>query len=140
MTPVAPGGWSVYLGSMTLHLKPEVGVRELRDQRSKYVRHVADGGEVVVTMRARPARGAARPRAGAGAFRGAARRRRPGARSGERTGVRSRRRAATLIVYVDTSALVKLVFDEDGSDVAAEPWDRADALVASVLTYAEARA
>ena len=39
---------------MTLHrpeLKAEVGVRELHDQLSRYVRHVADGGEVVVTMR-----------------------------------------------------------------------------------------
>jgi len=38
---------------MTLHgdLKREVGVRELHDHLSRYVRHVADGGEVVVTMR-----------------------------------------------------------------------------------------
>ena len=38
---------------MTLHdpLKPEVGVRELHDQLSRYVRHAADGGEVIVTMR-----------------------------------------------------------------------------------------
>lgn len=35
---------------MTLHVQ-EVGVRELHDHLSKYVRHVADGGEVVVTMR-----------------------------------------------------------------------------------------
>jgi prevent-host-death family protein len=41
---------------MTLHrghLKREVGVRELHDQLSRYVRHVAEGGEVVVTMRGR---------------------------------------------------------------------------------------
>jgi prevent-host-death family protein len=31
--------------------KPEVGVREFHDHLSRYVRHVADGGEVVVTMR-----------------------------------------------------------------------------------------
>ena len=31
-------------------LKREVGVRELHDQLSRYVRHVAEGGEVVVTM------------------------------------------------------------------------------------------
>jgi prevent-host-death family protein len=39
---------------MTLHrteLKAEVGVRELHDQLSRYVRHAAEGGEVVVTMR-----------------------------------------------------------------------------------------
>jgi prevent-host-death family protein len=41
---------------MTLHrgpLKPEVGVRELHDHLSRYVQHVKDGGEVVVTMRGR---------------------------------------------------------------------------------------
>jgi prevent-host-death family protein len=34
-------------------LKREVGVRELHDQLSRYVRHAAAGGEVVVTMRGR---------------------------------------------------------------------------------------
>lgn len=41
---------------MTLHretFKDEVGVRELHDRLSRYVRHVADGGEVVVTIRGR---------------------------------------------------------------------------------------
>lgn len=41
---------------MTLHKalpKLEVGVRELHDQLSRYVHHVAQGGEVVVTMRGR---------------------------------------------------------------------------------------
>jgi prevent-host-death family protein len=41
---------------MTLHrpeLKVEVGVRELHDQLSRYVRHVSDGAEVIVTMRGR---------------------------------------------------------------------------------------
>jgi prevent-host-death family protein len=41
---------------MTLHKqspKPEVGIRELHDQLSRYVRHAAQGGEVVVTMRGR---------------------------------------------------------------------------------------
>ncbi len=41
MTPLSPG------------LKTEVGVRELHDQLSRYVRHAAEGGEVVVTMRGR---------------------------------------------------------------------------------------
>jgi prevent-host-death family protein len=42
------------IARMTLHssgLKSEVGVRELHDQLSRYVQHVAHGGEVVVTMR-----------------------------------------------------------------------------------------
>jgi prevent-host-death family protein len=48
--------WRVYLVVMTLHrepLKAEVGVRELHDRLSRYVQHVKDGGEVVVTMRGR---------------------------------------------------------------------------------------
>jgi predicted nucleic acid-binding protein len=43
-------------------------------------------------------------------------------------------------VYLDTSALVKLVFDELGSDLAAELWDRAESVVSSQLVYPEARA
>lgn len=42
--------------SMSLHeeeLKAGVGVRELHDQLSRYLRHVGAGGEVVVTMRGR---------------------------------------------------------------------------------------
>ncbi|MGI8521861.1 MAG: type II toxin-antitoxin system Phd/YefM family antitoxin [Nocardioides sp.] len=34
-------------------LKAEVGVRELHDQLSRYLRHVASGGDVVITMRGR---------------------------------------------------------------------------------------
>lgn len=41
---------------MTLHdLKSEVGVRELHNQLSRYVNHIAAGGRpVVVTMRGKP--------------------------------------------------------------------------------------
>jgi prevent-host-death family protein len=41
---------------MTPHPEPlrsEVGVRELHDRLSRYVQHVKDGAEVVVTMRGR---------------------------------------------------------------------------------------
>jgi len=41
---------------MTLPLEPlktEVGVRELHDHLSRYVRHVQGGAEIVVTMRGR---------------------------------------------------------------------------------------
>jgi prevent-host-death family protein len=41
---------------MTPHaepLKTEVGVRELHDRLSRYVQHVQNGAEVVVTMRGR---------------------------------------------------------------------------------------
>lgn len=45
-----------------------------------------------------------------------------------------------MIVYLDTSALVKLVFDEPGSTLAAELWDRAESVASSQLVYPEARA
>lgn len=35
------------------NLKTEVGVRELHDQLSRYLRHVGAGGDVAVTMRGR---------------------------------------------------------------------------------------
>jgi prevent-host-death family protein len=41
---------------MTLHtsqIKTEVGVRELHDHLSRYVQHVQNGAEIVVTMRGR---------------------------------------------------------------------------------------
>lgn len=44
------------------------------------------------------------------------------------------------IVYFDSSAFVKLVVDEDGSDVAAALWDGCDAAVSSRLAYPEIRA
>ena len=44
------------------------------------------------------------------------------------------------LVYFDSSALVKLVVDEEGSDLAAELWDACDAAVASRLAYPEVRA
>jgi hypothetical protein len=44
------------------------------------------------------------------------------------------------IVYFDSSALVKLVVEEDGSDVAAALWDGADAVISSGLAYPEVRA
>ncbi|HSS57009.1 MAG TPA: type II toxin-antitoxin system VapC family toxin [Solirubrobacteraceae bacterium] len=42
-------------------------------------------------------------------------------------------------MYFDTSALIKLIVVEDGSDVAAELWDSYPA-ACSVLAYPEARA
>jgi uncharacterized protein len=45
-----------------------------------------------------------------------------------------------LTVYFDTSALLKLVVEEDGSETAAALWDAADAVVTSRLAYAEGRA
>ena len=43
------------------------------------------------------------------------------------------------IVYFDSSAFVKLLVDETGSDLAAELWDGCDAAVASRLAYPEVR-
>jgi predicted nucleic acid-binding protein len=44
------------------------------------------------------------------------------------------------IVYFDSSAFVKLVVEEAGSDLAAEMWDGCDAAVSSRLAYPEVRA
>ena len=44
------------------------------------------------------------------------------------------------IVYFDSSALVKLLVDEPGSDLAAELWDGCDAALSSRLAYPEVRA
>jgi predicted nucleic acid-binding protein len=44
------------------------------------------------------------------------------------------------LVYFDSSALVKLVVQEAGSDLAAELWDGCDAALASRLAYPEVRA
>lgn len=45
-----------------------------------------------------------------------------------------------MIVYFDTSALIKLLIDEQGSDRAVELWQRADIVVAAQLLYVEVRA
>jgi uncharacterized protein len=44
------------------------------------------------------------------------------------------------LMYFDSSALVKLVVEEMGSDLTAELWDGCDAAVASRLAYPEVRA
>lgn len=41
------------------------------------------------------------------------------------------------VVYFDSSAFVKLLVEEDGSDLAATLWDGCDAAVASRLAYPE---
>ena len=44
------------------------------------------------------------------------------------------------LVYFDSSALVKLVVEESGSDLVAELWDNCDAALSSRLAYPEVRA
>lgn len=44
------------------------------------------------------------------------------------------------IVYFDSSAFVKLLVEEDGSDIAAALWDGCDAAVSSRLAYPEVSA
>jgi uncharacterized protein len=44
------------------------------------------------------------------------------------------------LVYFDSSALVRLLVDEEGSNLAADPWDNCDAALASRLAYPEVRA
>jgi hypothetical protein len=41
------------------------------------------------------------------------------------------------IVYFDSSAFIKLLVEEDGSELAAELWDGCDAAVSSRLAYPE---
>lgn len=43
------------------------------------------------------------------------------------------------LVYFDASALVKLVVDEEGSDLAAALWDGCDSALSSRLSYPEVR-
>ncbi len=43
------------------------------------------------------------------------------------------------IVHFDSSALVKLLVEEDGSDLAATLWDGCDAAVSRRLAYPEVR-
>ncbi len=57
-----------------------------------------------------------------------------------RDGQRPRRRATSLIVYFDTSAIVPVVVEEPSSVAASRLWDRADRAVSSRLVYAEGRA
>jgi predicted nucleic acid-binding protein len=42
-----------------------------------------------------------------------------------------------VLIYFDSSALVKLLVQEEGSDLAAELWDGCDAALSSRLAYAE---
>src|SRR5262249_32285050 len=44
------------------------------------------------------------------------------------------------LVYFDASALVKLVVEEPGTDIASEVWDGCDAALSSRLAYPEVRA
>jgi len=45
-----------------------------------------------------------------------------------------------LILYFDTSAMVPLIVEEPGSQIAARLWDEADVVVSSRLVYPEGRA
>jgi uncharacterized protein len=45
-----------------------------------------------------------------------------------------------MITYIDTSAFIKLIIEEDGSEVAGKLWDQADHLATSQLLYVDARA
>jgi predicted nucleic acid-binding protein len=44
------------------------------------------------------------------------------------------------LVYFDSSAFVKLLVEEEGSDIAAMLWDGCDAAISSRLAYPEVRA
>ncbi len=55
-------------------------------------------------------------------------------------GLGSRVRAATLNAYFDTSAIVKLIVAEEGSELADELWSTSALRISSQLVYPEARA
>jgi predicted nucleic acid-binding protein len=45
-----------------------------------------------------------------------------------------------MIAYIDTSTFIKLIIEEEGSEVAGKLWDQADQLATNQLLYVEARA
>lgn len=45
-----------------------------------------------------------------------------------------------MITYVDTSTLIKLIIEEDGSDAAAALWDQSDTVATARVLFVEARA
>ncbi len=45
-----------------------------------------------------------------------------------------------MILYLDTSALIKLLVEEEDSDLVATLWDDSDAVATALLTYTEGRA
>lgn len=58
----------------------------------------------------------------------------------QRAGQRPRCRATALNTYFDTSALIKTVLEEVGSQLADELWSRSSSRIASRLVYPEGRA
>jgi hypothetical protein len=59
---------------------------------------------------------------------------------GARPRFRANRRAALLILYFDTSAAVKLVIAEEGSELASALWAAPHPRISSILAYPEGRA
>jgi hypothetical protein len=57
-----------------------------------------------------------------------------------RVGIRASLRATPLILYFDTSALVKLIVAEEGSNVTDELWTSSNTAASSILSYPEGRA
>ncbi len=129
----------------------EAGIRDLRNNLSRYLDRVREGEEVVVTDRGtaiarvvpigqpRPydrlvAEGLIEP------SREVERRATGRARRAHELRQRARRGPTSLIAYFDTSAFIPLLIDEPGSETAGRLWDEADRLVSVRLLYAEARA
>ena len=64
----------------------------------------------------------------------------PEADQEQRLRIGSRERAAALILYYDTSALVKLLIEEEGSELVRKLWGSTYMAVSSILAYPEGRA
>ena len=124
-------------------------MRALHDRLSEYLDRVEQGVEIVVTRRGRRvARLSAigRDEALAELVRRGLVRLPERPRSRRRASVAARGSVSELVaeqrrsrLYLDTSALIKLIVAEDGSDVAAELWNSYPA-ACGVLAYPEARA
>ena len=104
----------------------EVGVRDLKNNLSRYLDRVSDGLEIVVTERGRPVARLLRidepadrlaDLIAAGLVRPPRTRDRRLAPAHPRRGLgeRPRRRPAPVITYVDASVLIKILIDEPGT-------------------------
>ena len=109
----------------------EVGVRELRDRLSHYLSVVRDGQEVTVTDHGK-AVAVLVPLDQT--FANTATCHRQGHRQ------RPRGRAAAVIAYFDTSAVIPLVVGEPSSTICTRLWNEATHSMSARLLYPEARA
>ncbi len=127
----------------------DVGVRELRDRLSHHLASVKEGHSITVTDHGRPVarivpvEGPTKLESSSLTARSPQQRDARAPTPTHQHGwhrQRSGGRAARVILYADTSALVPLVISEPSSPACAELWDAADRVAAARIVYVEARA